>query len=267
MSCRPPCQGHSDLNNVTRRNDPRNSLYMACIRAVELMEPDFIIIENVPTVIHSTEGVVQNTSEKLREMGYFVRNLNINFLDLGLPPIRKRHVLTASKDKGLICSFVVPPSRRQKATLREFISKLSVNGNELMSLPGKLSDTNLQRVDYLFDKELYDLPNELRPSCHKNKLHSYKSVYGRLNYDFPAQTITSGYGSMGQGRYIHPSERRTINSYEASRIQGFPASFDFSKAAKLTELRQMIANAVPPQLTYLLASYYLKNRFNVQIAF
>lgn len=28
----PPCQGHSDLNNYTRRNDPRNSLYMKMVR-------------------------------------------------------------------------------------------------------------------------------------------------------------------------------------------------------------------------------------------
>ena len=79
----PPCQGHSDLNNSTRRNDPRNGLYMACIRAVELFEPDLVAIENVPTVIHSAEGVVQSTAERLKKKGYYVRDLHINFLDLG----------------------------------------------------------------------------------------------------------------------------------------------------------------------------------------
>lgn len=28
---------------------------------------------------------------------------------------------------------------------------------------------HLDRIDYLFDNDLYDLPNELRPDCHKNK--------------------------------------------------------------------------------------------------
>ena len=255
----PPCQGHSDLNNSTRRNDPRNGLYMACIRAVELFEPSFVVIENVPTVIHSAEGVVQDTAGRLKKNGYYVRDLNIHFLDLGLPQTRRRHVLVASKDEEFINSLVVPVSRRQKATLREFISGIQITNDGLMSKSGKLSETNNKRVDYLFDKGLYDLPDEQRPSCHKDKQHSYKSVYGRLNYNFPAQTLTSGYGSMGQGRYIHPAERRTINSREASRIQGFPDKFDFSKATKLTDLRQMIANAVPPQLTYLLTTYYIKS--------
>ena len=30
----PPCQGHSDLNNSTRRNDPRNELYLKVVRAI-----------------------------------------------------------------------------------------------------------------------------------------------------------------------------------------------------------------------------------------
>lgn len=258
----PPCQGHSDLNNSTRRNDPRNGLYMACIRAVELFEPSLIVIENVPTVIHSSEGVVQNTAERLKKIGYYVRDMNIHFLDLGLPQSRRRHILVASKDEEFINSLVVPVSRRQKATLREFISGIQITNDGLLFKSGKLSEINNKRVDYLFDRGLFDLPDEQRPSCHKDKQHSYKSVYGRLNYDLPAQTLTSGYGSMGQGRYIHPTERRTINSREASRIQGFPDNFDFSKATKLTDLRQMIANAVPPQLTYLITTFYIKRNLH-----
>ena len=53
----PPCQGHSDLNNHTRRNDPRNMLYLKVVRAVEVLRPKAVIIENVPTVIHDQNGV------------------------------------------------------------------------------------------------------------------------------------------------------------------------------------------------------------------
>ena len=35
----PPCQGHSDLNNHTRRDDPRNQLIFKVIRFVELFSP------------------------------------------------------------------------------------------------------------------------------------------------------------------------------------------------------------------------------------
>ncbi|MGV1165764.1 DNA cytosine methyltransferase, partial [Enterococcus faecium] len=43
----PPCQGHSDLNNHTRREDPRNQLYARAARFIELTLPDAFIIENV----------------------------------------------------------------------------------------------------------------------------------------------------------------------------------------------------------------------------
>lgn len=43
----PPCQGHSDLNNYSRRNDPKNSLYNYMARAAEVFEPTFILAENV----------------------------------------------------------------------------------------------------------------------------------------------------------------------------------------------------------------------------
>jgi DNA (cytosine-5)-methyltransferase 1 len=74
-------------------------------------------------------------------------------------------------------------------------------------------------------------------------------MYGRIYWEKPAQTLTSGFGSMGQGRYIHPTRRRLLTPHEAARIQGFPDFFNFSAAATITSLREMIANAVPPQFT------------------
>jgi DNA (cytosine-5)-methyltransferase 1 len=73
-------------------------------------------------------------------------------------------------------------------------------------------------------------------------------MYGRLKWEEPAQTITSGYGSIGQGRYMHPSEKRALTAHEAARIQGFPDYFQFSEVTKRADLATMIGNAVPPQL-------------------
>ena len=71
-------------------------------------------------------------------------------------------------------------------------------------------------------------------------------MYGRMYWDRLAQTITSGFGSMGQGRFVHPRRRRTITAHEAARLQGFPDFFDFTSVNKITALREMIGNAVPP---------------------
>jgi DNA (cytosine-5)-methyltransferase 1 len=77
-------------------------------------------------------------------------------------------------------------------------------------------------------------------------------MYGQLKWDEPAQTITTGFGSMGQGRYVHPSRPRTLTPHEAARLQFFPDWFDFTAGG--TQMRRgvwatMIGNAVPPKLT------------------
>src|SRR5204863_729085 len=64
----------------------------------------------------------------------------------------------------------------------------------------------------------------------------------------PAQTITSGYGSMGQGRYVPPGRRRTLTPHEPARLQTIPDWFSFATAPKRTALARMIGNAVPPLL-------------------
>jgi DNA (cytosine-5)-methyltransferase 1 len=76
-------------------------------------------------------------------------------------------------------------------------------------------------------------------------------MYGRLYWDIPAQTITTGFTSMGQGRYVHPSHPRTITPHEAARLQGFPDFFDFTVEGKAqrTAWSKLIGNAVPPQLS------------------
>ena len=48
----PPCQGHSNLNNHSRRDDPRNNLYISVAAYASLLKPKHIAIENMQTVIH-----------------------------------------------------------------------------------------------------------------------------------------------------------------------------------------------------------------------
>ena len=97
LSGGPPCQGHSDLNNHTRRGDPRNSLYLRMVRAAEILEPNAVIIENVSTVVHSKERVVQTAVRELERIGYKVMTNILWANKFGVPQKRKRHFLIASK--------------------------------------------------------------------------------------------------------------------------------------------------------------------------
>jgi DNA (cytosine-5)-methyltransferase 1 len=245
-----PCQGHSDLNNHTRRKDSRNELYGLIARFAEIAGPTHIIAENVPTLIHGQDRTLDSTIARLEQLGYAVDIATVNLADLGVPQRRKRHVMIASNRSVSIDEIIKRHKVLKERTLRWAIADLARRAPaSLLDTRSKLHPDNIRRIEYLMKHDEYDLPNNLRPICHQDA-HSYVSMYGRLRYDQPAQTITSGFGSPGQGRYIHPSCRRTLTPHEAVRLQCFPDSFDFSSVKRRTSLANMIGNAVPMQLAY-----------------
>ncbi len=259
----PPCQGHSDLNNRSRRNDPRNNLFLKVVRATELFKPNAVLIENVPTIVHDKSRVVEKASEQLIKLGYSLSSTLLNGTNVGLPQRRKRFFLSATKKMQFDFDKCLKINSEVKVTLKDFIFDLKNEPLKKIGIfftPSDMTQTNKDRVDYLFNHDMYDLPNELRPSCHRDKPHSYVSMYGRLHWDEPAQTITSGFGSMGQGRYVHPASKRTITPHEAARIQGFPDFYQFNSVSKRTALQKMIGNAVPPRLSALIVHEMLINK-------
>jgi DNA (cytosine-5)-methyltransferase 1 len=249
----PPCQGHSDLNNHTRRKDPKNLLYLRVVRAAEITCPDVVFIENVPTVLHDENRVVDISAVQLEKFGFDVASAVVRLADLGIPQRRRRHILLAVRhsleaNPTQVLSLLSEPAGEEH-DLRWAIGDLAgiENGTGIDRAP-RASATNLRRMEWLLSNDEYDLPNDRRPKCHQNEDHSYRSMYGRLRWDMPAQTITSGFSSIGQGRYMHPEKSRALTPHEAARIQGFPDYFKFNPMPLRDSLKMMIANAVPPEL-------------------
>lgn len=256
----PPCQGHSDLNNSTRRRDPRNKLYLAVARAARLLRPSAIIIENVPAVVHDRNGVVETACASLERLGYHVEGRLVNLLAFGVPQRRRRHLLLATATKIIDLDDFVQRENGTVPTVCDFIGGLEDEPNTRQGAfytACTMSGDNMKRVAYLFKHNVYDLPDRLRPTCHRDKPHTYQAMYGRMKWDQPAPTITSGFGSMGQGRFVHPTRARMLTPHEAARLQGFPDFYDFSTVDRLTALREMIGNAVPPQLVATLVEQML----------
>lgn len=251
----PPCQGHSDLNNHTRRADPRNALYAKVARAAAVLEPKMLCVENVPTIRNDHGGILDTTKTELDRLGYVVADEIIDMQLVGIPQRRRRHILLACEPghgdpQSLLDQLVEHPCREHLARdVRWAIDDLKdIKSDQTYDTASASSDANRQRIDYLFDHHRYDLPNSHRPECHRDFEHTYNSMYGRLRWDKPAQTITSGFGSMGQGRYVHPGRRRTLTAHEAARLQTIPDWFTFESISTRTALARMIGNAVPPLL-------------------
>jgi DNA (cytosine-5)-methyltransferase 1 len=252
----PPCQGHSTLNNRTRHSDPKNELYFLLARYAKLVNPKWMIIENVPTVQSDRSGVVRRTADALEALGYWVVTGVVDLWAIGVAQTRRRHVLVAQReDTGsltslddLLESYRTRP-RAVSWVIEDLLDLSTSDGVDSVKMPDPVTQT---RIDYLFDHNLFDLPDHMRPDCHRKKSHTYQSVYGRMSWSEPAPTITSGFDTMGRGRFVHPKRRRTITAHEAARLQFIPDFVDFSGVKERTVLARLIGNAVPPKLSYVL---------------
>lgn len=258
----PPCQGHSNLNNRTRREDPRNLLYLTAVALAVGLKARMIAIENVPEVVNDKTGVVMSAKALLKASGYtFIDSDIIAANEIGWAQTRRRYFLIASRESSVKESLrigeVKSRLRRGPQSLGWAIGDLMRDPSEpihhgVMDTVPALSEENRSRINWLFDNGKYELPNEERPDCHKDG-HSYPSVYGRMHWDKPAQTITTGFLTPGRGRYIHPIRPRVITPREAARIQAFPDNFKFvinghDPARSL--ITKWIGDAVPPVLGY-----------------
>lgn len=259
----PPCQGNSDLNNHTRREDPRNGLYLCMARAAEILRPKLVVIENVPAVRHERSGVVRRVRDALEALRYEVADAVIGMSALGVPQRRNRHLLVASTTTK-VASEVLAAVRNGRVrdrsvgwAISDLLSRAGAAGNGFDS-PSRSTSRNLRRIAWLFENHAFVLADDQRPDCHRLKRHSYKSVYGRMQWDKPAPTITTGFGSMGQGCYVHPKRRRTITPHEAARLQTFPDFFRFDVVEKRTAWARLIGNAVPPLLMLTVGRAWLR---------
>jgi len=252
----PPCQGHSTLNNRTRGDDPRNRLYLTVPAVAVATGATTVIVENVPGVVRSRGNVVETAITLLQTAGYSVTSAKLQASRLGWPQTRERFFLVATLGRSPTqLSEVAAELRREPLPVSWAIADLlDVEPSETdpMNSTAELSAENAARIEWLFDNDEYDMPNHLRPDCHKEGT-TYNAVYGRMWWDRPAPTLTTGFLTPGRGRFVHPLRRRTLTPHEAARVQGFPDWFDFRAVrggpAK-RELGKWIGNAVPTVLGY-----------------
>ena len=259
----PPCQGHSNLNNKTRRFDPRNLLYFTMPAMAVCLDVPIVIIENVKSIKHASENVTGITKRLLENYGYHVDEIILDGLKCGVAQTRTRHFMVASKG----CVPELQNALMQLSTPTLSFDDVNQNlpksfiGSGLLEANPKLSAENIERIEYLHNSNERNLKNELRPICHQEG-HTYPSVYGRLEGEKPSGTITTGFGSPGRGRFIHPHEPRMITIREAARLQAFPDWF-CAPAEKLglsrAHLLKIIGDAVPSLMVFPLIASIAKS--------
>lgn len=254
----PPCQGHSDFNNHTRNADPKNALYLKMARFSEVVNPNHVIIENVPGIQRDKSKSAEKTWKILEKLGYKVDSGVIDASHLGVAQRRRRSITLASRAIAPNIKVAVSDLTVDERPATWAIGDLeSIESDAVFDTATVPSSENARRINYLFEQGIWELPDSERPDCHRLKPHTYEAVYGRMYADKPAPTITTGFGSNGRGRFVHPNLPRTLTPHEAARIQFFPDFYDFGTTTR-TKLHRMIGNAVPAKLGYALGIHLLR---------
>ena len=250
-----PCQPFSKQNREQRRDDPKRFLLLEFLRFIKALKPHLVVVENVPGLqkVNDGDGPFKEFLEWLVENNYEVAFNVVKAASYGVPQVRKRLVLVASR----VSSAALPAATHGDglipiSTVADWIRDLpAISAGEVDSIDDshaamKLSETNLERIRATAEgagRESW--PEKLQLACHVG--HSgHSDVYGRLAWNKPASGLTTRCISYSNGRFGHPEQDRALSVREAALLQTFPSNFRLSGSTQ-SRARQ-VGNAVPPLL-------------------
>lgn len=250
-----PCQPFSTYaQRYDLKRDHKWGLLYEFSRLAHEVKPDIVTMENVPSL--AKNKVFLDFTRELARMGYRTHYQVVDCTRYGVAQRRRRLVLMASRHGDI---RLIPPVMTEVATVRDAIGHLpeiAAGGTcrrDPLHTASSLSEVNLMRIRASRPGGSWrDWPEHLVANCHRSKSGtSYPSVYGRMEWDKPAPTMTTQFHGYGSGRFGHPSQDRAISLREAALLQSFPNDYKFAvcrEEVSLSALARLIGNAVPVEL-------------------
>jgi len=268
----PPCQGYSICNkNAGDPADPRNSLFNEFIRLGRVFSPQVMIMENVPNIIKAKTAdrvpVIDIIKEELEKLGYHTYHAILSATDYGVPQIRKRLVVIASKEE-LESPFPAPthaigPAQHtlfndrllECPTLWDAISDLPdikaregdeemdydkppQNGYQRMMRKGSAKVFNNKAMNHSkrmverFESmacgdSVSDVPDHLRPLRRNGNGEFSDTVYDQNNRRMHPDRPCHTIAASFYANFVHPFKNRNFTPREGARVQSFPDWFVF----------------------------------------
>lgn len=229
-----PCQDFSSCGPKRGLESERGQLYKVLVEYMLLHKPKIVCAENVPNLARMQKGEVLKVIIKdFENAGYKVQLWNLFAPDYGVPQSRRRLFFICTR-KDLIGEPQLPPPT--------FASKHRGTKWAIEDLKSILDETVPNQSQYFKASKAKKGNGQGDEHC---------------KADFPSYTIRANAKSRVQ---FHYELERRLTIRECARLQTFPDSFVFPHSA--TSNIMQIGNAVPPMLSYVVASSiseYLKN--------
>lgn len=244
----PPCQGFSRLrtrNQRTSVKDERNDLVEDFLRFVTAMKPKTVMLENVPALAQDTRFL--RMRNEFHALGYETLVRILDAADYAVPQRRKRLIMLASN----VHTPALADKAQRRITVRQAFAGLggpSATAWDKLHSMGENRTREVRKLIAMIPKNggsRSDLGPKYQLDCHRRS-DGFKDVYGRMSWDDVAPTITSGCHNPSKGRFLHPSQNRTITLREAAVLQGFPRNYRFDASHGKESIALMIGNALPP---------------------
>jgi len=266
----PPCQGFSIANrNAGDPSDPRNSLFQEFVRLGKVFDPKIMVMENVPNLIkaktHNKEFVIDIIIQELKNLGYYVYHTILSSTDYGVPQIRKRLVVVASKYK-LENPFPKPTHSIETKTLFGYSLKLTPTlWDAISDLPQIQAREGVEEMNYeipaknsfqrylrghsgkvynhvamkhskrlverfasmSWGDSISDVPDHLKPIKRNGNGEFSEKLYDQNNRRMHPDKPCHTIAASFYANFVHPFLNRNFTPREGARIQTFPDWYVF----------------------------------------
>ena len=257
-------------SGVRSAHDARADLWSSFVSVVEHLQPEAVLVENVPDLPRWDDGAVLiGLYESLRTLGYRVEARVLDGPSYGVPQHRQRLLLLGFRGWR---RPLWPADQVATVTVRDAIGDLppiprAQRAERLAYDPRRIRSDFQRRVrenvggaeaDWITEHVCRDVrADDLEAFRHLREGGTYMDIpmrlrryrsdvftdkYKRLTWDALCRSITAHIAKDGYW-YIHPDQHRTLSIREAARVQTFPDDFDF--AGTQTHRYRQIGNAVP----------------------
>ncbi len=268
-----PCQGFSQAGKKLP-DDPRNTLFREFLRATKLVNPKYIIGENVKGLLKrkNKDGgfYIDIIKSEFEALGYTIYTKVMKTCNYGIPQKRERLIIVGIKsdiDNG----YVFPEERPDTNNLYDIVKfsmegalKITPTDFDMTQVPDECILKNMENdaVEHT-EGPLKPHPNlislaRVRDYVYNDKEYPLRLHFGKripvggevIDIRKSINTIICTYAR--QPRFFVPQQNkngyylRALLPNELKQIQGFPSDFEIS-GNKSQQIVQ-IGNAVPPPL-------------------